>query len=248
MQIFPKNINFFKLFEEQVVELQKAVKIFRDLEEDEDIKRQSIKMKKVEHSADEITHKIIKTLNQTFITPIDREDIALLASKIDDIVDVMDMAIYRMYIYKISPIPKEVFQYLKLSEKAVLEIAKGIKALSQKRGEAQVMKHCEFVNFIENEADDFHRKTLEQLFDDEKDPISLMKKKEVYEMLEHVTDRCEDVANVLETIIVKNSYIHSITILHLETKHILTYQGIYYNIETGMRMLNLLAGKSTRER
>lgn len=205
MQIFPKNINFFRLFEEQISEVQKAIKIFRDLEEDIDVKRQSIRLKKVEHSADEITHKIIKTLNQTFITPIDREDIAHLASKIDDIVDVMDVAIYRLYIYRLDPVPKEIFQYLSISEKAISEIARGINALSQKKGDAAVMKHCEFVNFIENEADDYHRKTLQTLFDEEKDAIMIIKKKEIFEMLEHITDRCEDVANILETIVIKNS-------------------------------------------
>jgi len=205
MQIFPKNINFFKLFEEQVAQLQKAVKIFRDLEENDDVKRQALKIKKVEHSADEVTHKIIMTLNQTFITPIDREDIALLASRLDDIVDVMDMAIHRMSIYKMDPIPKDAFLYLHLSEKAINEVAKGIQALSNKKGENQVLKHCEFINLIENEVDDHHRRTLENLFNDEKDAIKIIKKKEIYELLEHITDRCEDVANILETIIVKNS-------------------------------------------
>ncbi len=205
MQIFPKNIDFFKLFEEQVAELQKAVRIFRDLEENNDVKRQAIRIKKIEHSADEITHKIIMTLNQTFITPIDREDIASLASHLDDIVDVMDMAIHRMYIYRMEPIPKDTFLYLHLSEKAITEIAKGIKALSHKKGENEVLKHCEFVNFIENEADDHHRKTLEKLFNEEKDAIELIKKKEIYELLESITDRCEDVANTLETIVIKNS-------------------------------------------
>jgi len=205
MQIFPKNINFFRLFEEQISEVQKAIKIFRDLEEDIDVKRQSIRLKKVEHSTDEITHRIIKTLNQTFITPIDREDIAHLASKIDDIVDVMDVAIYRLYIYRLDPVPKEIFQYLSISEKAISEIARGINALGQKKGDATVMKHCEFVNFIENEADDYHRKTLQTLFDEEKDAIIIIKKKEIFELLEHITDRCEDVANILETIVIKNS-------------------------------------------
>jgi predicted phosphate transport protein (TIGR00153 family) len=204
MQIFPKNIDFFKLFEEQVAELQKAVKVFSDYEAEDNIKKQSIRIKKIEHAADEITHKIIKTLNQTFITPIDREDITSLASHLDDIVDVMDMAMSRLYIYKIDVAPREIFQYAHLAEKAISEIAKGVRALSNKKGLNEVLKHTEFVNFIENQADEYHRKTLENLFENEKDPIMIIKMKEIYELLERITDRCEDAANSLETIVVKN--------------------------------------------
>lgn len=204
MQLFPRSIDFFNLFDEQVVELQKAIKVFADYEDDDNAKKQMLKMKKIEHAADEITHRIIRTLNQTFITPIDREDIAMLAGYLDDIIDVMDMAMARLYIYKIEKAPAEVFQYVHLAEKAVSEVAKAIKALAKRKSQNEVLKYAELINFIENEADELHRKTLADLFEKEKDPIKIMKIKEIYEILEHITDRCEDTANVLETIVVKN--------------------------------------------
>lgn len=204
MHLFPRTNDFFKMFERQVDEIQKAAKIFRDLEEEDNIKKQSIKIKKIEHAADEITHEIIRTLNTTFITPIDREDIASLASDLDDIVDVMDMAMSRLYVYHIETAPPELFTYTKMADKAIAELAKGVKAMGNRKRQNEVLKHAEFVNFIENESDDFHRKTLEKLFETEKDPILLIKMKEIYEILEQITDRCEDAANSLETIVVKN--------------------------------------------
>ena len=204
MQLFPKTTDFFALFDEQATKLQKAVKVFHDLEEDGDTKKHTIRIKKIEHEADEITHEIINKLNTTFITPIDREDIAALSGHLDDIIDVMDMAICRLKIYKIDPIPKTVFRYLHMSEKAIKEVIHGIKELRNGKNHSQLLKHCEFVNFIENETDEMHRHTLEELFDNEGDPIYILKMREIYETLEHITDRCEDAANAMETIAVKN--------------------------------------------
>lgn len=202
--LFPKSFDFFDLFEEQTAQLIRAVECLRDLKEDCDLKKHSRKIKEIEHDADGIAHKILSSLNKTFITPIDREDINLLAHNIDDVIDEIERTVNRMNIYKIDPIPSEIFQIMELIYKASQEVAKGIRELRDPKKRDQVLKYCEIINFIENEADDILRYIISKLFDEEKDPIMIIKLKEIYESLESVTDRCEDVANVLETIVVKN--------------------------------------------
>jgi len=204
MRFFPKNIEFFDLFVEQSEFLSKSIKLLRDLEDDNDIKKRARNIKEIEHEADLVVQKIIINLNKTFITPIDREDIALLACRIDDILDELEKAINRIYIYKINPNETEVFQYFNLIAKIMTEIIKAIKELKNNKNKEDVLKHCEIVNLLENQADDLNRHTLTKLMNEEKDAIKIIKLKEIYETLENVTDRSEDVANVLETIIIKN--------------------------------------------
>lgn len=204
MRFFPQTTDFFVLFEQQANLLQKAVDILSDLETSDNYRKQAIKIKKLEHQADDIIHDIMNKLNKTFITPLDREDIAKLASDLDDVIDVMDMAVARIDIYKIEPIPKVVFLYIHIAEKAIKQVIAAVRELGNKKNQAKLLKHCEFVNFIENEADDLHRHTLRELFEKETDPIKIIQYKELYEILEHITDRCEDAANTIETIVVKN--------------------------------------------
>ncbi len=204
MKFFPQSTDFFALFEKQATLMQKAVDVLADLETNNDAHKQSIKIKKIEHEADDVIHEVMNKLNKTFITPLDREDIAELASELDDVIDVMDMAVARIYIYNIDPIPKPAFLYIHIAEKAIKQVIAAVRELGKNKNQAKLLKHCEFVNFIENEADDLHRHTLGELFKNETDPITIMKIKELYEILEHVTDRCEDAANTIETIVVKN--------------------------------------------
>lgn len=204
MRIFPRNIDFFKLFDAQAVELYNSVKLIKSLKADSDIEKKSKQMKKIEQKADDITHEIIKGLNLTFITPIDREDISMLAGQLDNVIDELERAINRLFIYKIKPIPKEIFLYIDLVEEAISEVAKGIKELSNPKYQKKLLEHCEMVNVIENKADELHRKTLGKLFAEEKDPIQIIKMREIYESFEGVSDFCEAVANDLETIVIKN--------------------------------------------
>lgn len=204
MRLFPKNFDFFKLFEEQSEELMKAAKVFMQIEKNSDMRKLSEKIKKIEHAADDITHQVISELNQTFITPIDREDIALLVSRMDDIADEIDRAINRIWIYDIKPTPPQILEYGKLIKKSVEEINKCIIHLRTGKKHKEVLKYCESINEIENEADELHRATVRDLFRKNKNPIKIMKLREIYEYLENVTDRSEDVANILETIVVKN--------------------------------------------
>lgn len=205
MGLFPRTIDFFKFFELQAEQLEAAAKIIDQIDSGSNMKKESSKMKKVEHAADNITHEIFSSLNQTFITPLDREDITSLAGHMDDVIDELDRSINRLSIYKIDPIPREINQYFQLISRSIFEISKAIKELRHHKNRAKLLKHCEITNFIENEADELHRITLARLFEDEKDAIKIIKLKEIYDSLENVTDRAEDAANVLEAIVIKNS-------------------------------------------
>ncbi len=205
MQFFPKNHNFFELFEQQVIQLTTALDLLHDLENGRDRREVARAMKEVEHAADHVTHEIFNRLNQTFITPIEREDIILLATATDDIIDTIDRTTNRIALYKIDPTTRTLGQYLHLIDKAVKEVSSALHELKKAgKGYPAIVKHCEIINFIENQVDEHNHQVLADLFDNERDPIALIKLKEIYEHLEDVADRCEDVANALETIVIKN--------------------------------------------
>jgi uncharacterized protein len=205
MHFFPKNINFFQLFERQTAELAAANTILQSLDRSKDISETALKMHAVEEVADQVTHEIFRTLNQTFITPIDREDIVVLASRLDDIVDAIDRSLNRMSLYHIDGKSREIVQYAHLLDKIIREVMKAVPELQHgPKGQANILKHCEIINFIENEIDEHNRHTIGELVNGDHDPVKIIKLKEIYETLESVADRCEDVANALETIVIKN--------------------------------------------
>lgn len=205
MQFFPKNYNFFELFDQQVAQLGAATQLLHDLEQGRDRRELARAMKEIEHAADKVTHEIFNRLNQTFITPIEREDIIQLATALDDIIDTIDRTTNRIALYEVDPTTRDLTQYLHLIDKAVKEVSEAIHALQKAgKGYQTVLKHCEIINFIENQVDEHNHQMLADLFHKERDPIQLIKLKEIYEHLEDVADRCEDVANVLEAIVIKN--------------------------------------------
>lgn len=204
MRLFPRNYDFFRLFETQALELEKATAELKKLKRSSDLKRCNHEVKEIEHTADEITHQIMRTLNQTFITPIDREDIAYLASNLDSVVDKIDRAVNRLLIYKIDPLPKAISDFVKHIDKSVEVVTKSIKEMKHPKNHKEVLKACEAINKLEHDCDELHRRVIQKLFQEEKDPIMIIKLLEIYECLEGVTDRCEDVANTIETILVKN--------------------------------------------
>ena len=166
-----------------------------------DIDRQAREIKRIESAGDSITHTIIRNLNQTFITPIDREDIHALASSIDDILDLVEATADRMVVFKIEKPTAEAILLSNIIYESSEELARGIAQLGKVTDlNATFVK----VNSLENEADRITRDALAKLFESEKDPIMVIKWKEIYESLESGTDRCEDVANVLERILLKH--------------------------------------------
>src|SRR6266536_2612549 len=162
----------------------------------------SQRIKAFEHRGDEMTHSILRKLNQTFITPFDREDIHRLTSSLDDVLDLINSAADRVTMYKITDPPPAVRQLSKLILRQCEELGRAVSHL-QKNGD--VLSRCVEIKRFENEADAASREAIGKLFEHEKDPINLIKIKELIEVLETATDKAEDVANVLETVVLKNA-------------------------------------------
>lgn len=160
------------------------------------------KIKDIEHANDTIMHGLMNKLNRTFITPFDREDIHELASKVDDVLDLTDAAASRLVTYRIEKIRPGVAELSRVLMAATKEVVAAVRVLEKKN---EVLEHCIEINRLENEGDRICRDLIATLFEQEKDPILVIKWKEIIEVLEIATDKCEDVANVVETITLKNA-------------------------------------------
>jgi hypothetical protein len=161
----------------------------------------SVQIKQLEKRGDEIVHDIFRKLENTFLTPIDPEDIQALATALDDILDHIEDATFRIVAYNLDPIPEPVVRLAELVNSCCESVSHALEALKNKRS---LVGDTIEINRIENEADSVERTLLAGLFRTETNPITLIKLKEVYEILEETTDRCEDAADVLQGISVKN--------------------------------------------
>jgi uncharacterized protein len=202
-RLIPRETKFFELFAGLSTSLTAGARLLRAILEDpHDLEKRVAEMQAIEHEGDRATHAIIAKLNTSFITPFDREDIHRLASSLDDVLDFINAAAVRLVMYKIAQPPIAAAELAGLIVLQAEELAIGVSLLEKNNG---VLKHCEEVNRLEDEADDVSRKAIAVLFENEKDPIQLIKMKELYEVLEYATDKAEDVANVLEAIVLKSA-------------------------------------------
>jgi predicted phosphate transport protein (TIGR00153 family) len=160
-----------------------------------------IEIKQVEEACDSLTHEIIQRLNRTFVTPIDREDIHALATSLDDVMDAVDAAAAVVRRYRIPTMPYGARELASLIWRSAMQVKVAIEALEQKSG---VHDRAVEINRLENAADTLHDEALRRLFETEKDAVTIMKCKEMLDLLELATDACEDVANVLESVVVKH--------------------------------------------
>ncbi len=207
LRFMPKEEKFFEMFVEQADAAVEAAEMLADLVKDfTDLNAKVMKMNKIEHKADEIAHRIAEKLNSTFITPLDQEDIHALASALDDIVDYIDATFERMMLYKIKE-PTEDFAVLAtILLRAVEETRLGVSELDKFKKKPSAMKQCWIeINRIENQGDSASRAALAKLFETETDAVEIIKWKEIYEHIETAIDKCEDVANILEQIVLKHS-------------------------------------------
>jgi predicted phosphate transport protein (TIGR00153 family) len=161
------------------------------------------KIKEVEHNCDLLTHEIVKKLNQTFITPIDREDIHALASGLDDIVDAIEYTARRIILYRVEGPTEHARRMSDVLVRIVASLETAVRAL-ENNGE-QVLKECVTIHGLENEGDTYHHEAIDELFAHETNPITLLKMKELYAKMERTIDKCEDVSNILEAIVLKNA-------------------------------------------
>ena len=203
MKFFPKEIDFFEIFDRAALNVTKAADLLVSLMENFDnVEARAKEIYEVEQDGDMLTHDIMKKLNKTFITPIDREDLHGLASSLDDVLDLIWGAVDRLVVFKIKESTKEAISMSKDLLATAEVIHKAIKKLKEKNY-SYVQEYCIEINRLENRIDRDFRDALGALFDDVKDPILIIKWKEIYEHLEDASDKCEDVANVLESIVLK---------------------------------------------
>ncbi len=207
--LLPKDDTFFGYFEKDVENLLNAATLFRDLmtpEMSHDERAQKIRrIEELEHKGDEITHNIFSELAGTFITPFDREDIHTLASKLDDILDYLQGAAGRIILYRVDRLSEDHQQLAAMIYDQVVELHTAMPLLRDLQNVEKIRECLVKINSLENEADDLFERSIARLFDTCKDPILLIKTKELLVSLETATDQCEDAANVLESIIVKNA-------------------------------------------
>ncbi|HZQ24533.1 MAG TPA: DUF47 family protein [Terriglobales bacterium] len=203
VRLIPRDVSFFEMFsqmsENLIAGARTLVELFADYR---DVERRIDEIRRIEHIGDDLTHGILTKLNQTFITPFDREDIHQLASSLDDVLDFLNAAGARIIMYRIKHPPAAAGE---LARFILLQSEELHKAVSKLQKNGDVLDHCVEINRLENEADYVTRAAIAKLFDEEKDPIQLIKNKELLEFLETATDRAEDVANVLETVVLKNA-------------------------------------------
>lgn len=205
-KFFPRDFNFFELFEKQVSCAVEAARFFKEVVSRGCVSEDTLsKMAAIEHQADDVAHKIIEQLNKTFITPFDREDIHALTTELDDIVDMLNTIVSRLRIYNITGVDKNLVEFAVVIEQSVQAVARAVGGLRHIKNVKVVFDACVEVNRLENVGDTMRDRVLVELFATTKDPIAVIKWKDIYEDAETVLDVCEDVANVVDSIMVKQA-------------------------------------------
>ena len=206
MRFLPRDEKFYDLFENAVKKvLEGAVQLEELIKDFNDVALRAKGIKDTEHDGDVITHNTIEMLNRTFITPLDREDIHNLITALDDVLDYIEACAERVSLFKLTKTTDEARLLVGILVKAVKEIELAVFKLRRLNGADSIMKNCVEINRLENEGDYVVRTAVAKLFDCETNPLEVIKWKEVYETLENAIDRCEDVANVMEGIVLKNA-------------------------------------------
>ena len=202
-KILPHERTFFEMFTHQAENVYDgASALVKMMERYDDPEAGAEKIKEYEHIGDTITHGIMTRLNQSFITPFDREDIHELASQIDDVIDLVDAVASRLVTYRVTQLRPGVVDLAVTVRDAAAQIVLAVNVLEK---EDHILDKCIEIHRLENQADAQCRDLIETLFDQEKDPVQIIKWKEIIETLEFATDKCEDVANVIETVTIKNA-------------------------------------------
>lgn len=200
--LIPREEKFYDDFKLMADQLRHGARLLEQLlATDPPRTDKAFEIKEVEHQCDFLTHEIIQRLNKTFVTPIDREDIHALAKALDDVMDEIDNAAHLIPLYRIEKIRGGTRELVRVILEQTDQIRAGMEALEVKKG---VLERTIEINRLENEADRIHKVAVGALFDEESDPIAVIKWKEIFDVLERATDRCEDVANLLENVVVKH--------------------------------------------
>jgi predicted phosphate transport protein (TIGR00153 family) len=204
MRLLPREEKFYTFFLRQVALISEAATTLLAAAKagNAHLAQAAVRIKQLEEQGDEVIHDILTRLNQTFITPLDPEDLHSLSTHLDDVLDGLEDAAHRIVAYHLDPVPPVAISVCERIVACTRELELAITALSSNKN---MLTHCIEINRIEEEVDELVRGAIKELFENERDAIKVMKLKEVYELLEQTTDYCEDVAGALQNVLVKNS-------------------------------------------
>ena len=205
INFLPKEVKFFDYLNLQTENLVKATGCFKSILKNGIMDEASArKIHNLEHEGDTLSHEITDMLNRTFITPIDREDIFALANQIDDVLDLLNAMAGRMKLYKLDPGDEYFSQFIDIIDQAAVALSNAVKHMHDTKRTRRVLDHCIEINRLENLGDSIREKAIGHLFETEKNPLMVIKWKEMYEVAEGTLDKCEHVAKVIESILVKH--------------------------------------------
>jgi predicted phosphate transport protein (TIGR00153 family) len=205
-KLLPRKTSFFDFFEQHAALGAEGVKEFVALTKPgADIAAQARRIKELEHETDVVTHRCVEALHRTFITPIARDDIYQLITRMDDVIDNVEATAERIVLYELTEMRPEVSEMGDVLMRCAEQIQLAVKSLRNLKNADFILQTCIAINQLENEGDTLLRKALARLFREEKDPMMVIKWKEVFEYLESATDRCEDVAQILEGVVLEHA-------------------------------------------
>jgi predicted phosphate transport protein (TIGR00153 family) len=205
-RLMPKEGRFFELFNEHAEQIVLGShELVALMAAGDDIQRRAYTIETIEKRADRITQSTIELLHKTFITPLDRDEIHQLITRMDDILDLMEDVAQSIFLYDVKQLTAEAHKLAEVCESCCQQVKLAVSFLSNMDNAILILKACEEIDRLESEADHIMRAAMAKLFRDEPDVRQVIKLKAIYELLETVTDRCEDVANIIEGIVLENS-------------------------------------------
>jgi predicted phosphate transport protein (TIGR00153 family) len=205
-RFLPRETSFFDFFEQHAGLTVEGTKEFLSMVTTAaNIPAKSRRIYDIEHETDTITHRCVEALHKTFITPIDRDSIHRLITKMDDVMDFVEAGAERIELYELTSMTNDCRDLADVLHRSALQVEQAVRGLRSLKDPQATLKLCVDINRLENEADAILRRSVARLFKEEKDPIVVIKWKEIYENLENGTDRCEDVANIIEGVILEHA-------------------------------------------
>jgi uncharacterized protein len=206
MRLFPKEENFFDLFEELANKIEEGGQFFLEMARNHNYSEARVsRLKEIEHEADGIAHNTYERMHKTFLTPIDREDIYALVNKIDEILDHIEGTAIRIHMYQVKKLDDEIIKQAEILFQAIEKIKVVVHGLRNMKNSKMILDGCVEIHTLENAGDVILRTIITNLFIHEKDAIELLKKKEIFERLEEAIDVCENVSNIIGGIVLKHA-------------------------------------------
>ncbi len=206
LHLMPREEQFFDIFDEVAINVVKGARALQEMVHDfSQAELKAAECVQIEHEGDRLLHEVFRRLNDTFITPLDREDIHALIGGLDDILDYVESTSDRLLLYNIGVPTEEAVEMADIIVKAAEQIQIAVSALKDIRNIQKILDPCIVVNDLENEGDRINRRALQKLFSGQVEPLDALKWREIYDHFEEAIDHCEDVAHTLQTVVVKNA-------------------------------------------